>query len=127
MFRPFALSLALLAAAPAVADSVSLTLVPRTAREAQVMRLALDLYAIHRGLESPATIRQQGQGNAAGLRQSGPGQWALIDQRGSGHQGTIRQTGQGNAWALFQSGRNTQAAVRQSGQGGVGITVVHGW
>ena len=126
MFRPLLLALTLLAP-PAMADSVSLTLTPRTAGEARALQIAIGLYALHRQIEGGATVRQHGLGNAAALLQSGSGQWALIDQRGTGHQGTIVQTGQNQTYALFQSGRNTSAAIRQGGQGGVGITVIHGW
>jgi hypothetical protein len=133
MFRRLALAAALAlpvaaAAVPVRADGqIALTFTPRTREEADLMRLGLGLYALHRRIEAGGTVRQTGEGHAAGLFQHGRGNWGLIDQRGSGHVGTLTQTGTGHAHALFQTGRNTTAHVSQTGTRGVGLTFVHGF
>lgn len=127
LFLIAALGLAPLAPLPAAADGmVSLTLTPRNADEANLMRLGLGLYALHRHIEEGGTIAQFGANNAANLRQSGGGNWGYVQQRGTGHDATLAQTGGNNAHAIFQSGRNTAATVVQGG-GQVGITIQHGF
>lgn len=133
MFRTFtrsaALSLSLaMAALPAWSDgSISLTLTPRNAGEANALRLGLGLYALQQHLEGGGSIEQFGRDNAAALQQTGDGNWGLIRQQGQGHTGILTQTGNANAYALFQSGKGTDAQINQSGTGGVGVTIVHGF
>jgi hypothetical protein len=125
MLRHLILSAALgLVALPAPAENViSLSLTPRNAQEAQVLRLGLALYAIDRGLRSGATVEQIGQGNAAGITQ-GPGSFGLIRQRGRDHLATLDQPGTTGAYAIFQSGKGTVAHVRD---GGTGVLLQYGW
>jgi hypothetical protein len=110
---------------PAHAENViSLSLTPRNAQEAQVLRLGLALYAIDRGLRSGATIQQIGRDNAAALVQGGAGNFGLIRQRGDDHTATLEQPGTTGAYAIFQSGKGTTAHVRDSG---AGILLQYGW
>ena len=122
-----ALSLsALTAAAPASADGyIGLTVNPRNAEEAALVRLGLAAYALHKDYEDSGTITQRGVNNAAGIYQGGC-DFALIEQQGSGHRGTIDQRNCGNAGAIFQSGRNTDAQLLQNG-GQTGILFLHGF
>ena len=125
MLRQFILATALgLTALPAPAENViSLSLTPRNAQEAQMLRFGLALYAIDRGLRSGATIEQIGQGNAAGIIQ-GAGSLGLIRQRGHDHMATLEQPGTTGAFAIFQSGKGTTAHVRDSG---TGVLLQYGW
>ena len=125
MLRQFILTTALaLAALPAPAENViSLSLTPRNAQEAQMLRFGLALYAIDRGLRSGATIEQIGQGNAAGIAQ-GEGSFGLIRQRGRDHLATLEQPGTTGAYAIFQSGKGTTAHVRDAG---TGVLLQYGW
>ena len=126
MLRQFILAATFgLAALPAPAENViSLSLTPRTAQEAQVLRLGLALYAIDRGLRSGATIEQIGRNNAAGLVQGRAGNFGLIRQRGLDHTATLDQPGNTGAFAIFQSGKGTTAHVRDSG---TGVLMQYGW
>jgi hypothetical protein len=118
--------LALHAATPADAGSVSLTITPR-GDSATAIRQGLQIYSWAKGIESRARISQKGTGNAAAIGQSGSGNWAGVFQRGSGHTGTISQSGNDNAYGLFQFGRNTSSNVTQTGSGKVGFTFLGGW
>ena len=110
---------------PAAAENViSLSLTPRTAQEAQVLRLGLALYAIDQGLRSGATIEQIGRDNAAGIAQGGAGNFGLIRQRGRDHTATLDQPGMTGAFAIFQSGKGTVAHVRD---GNMGVLLQYGW
>ena len=126
MLRQFILATTLgLVALPAPAENlISLSLTPRNAQEAQMLRLGLALYAIDRGLRSGATIEQIGQGNAAGISQGGAGNFGLIQQRGHDHLATLEQPGTTGAYAIFQSGKGTTAHVRD---GGTGVLLQYGW
>lgn len=125
MLRQFALATIIgLAALPASAENmISLSLTPRNAQEARVLRLGLALYAIDRGLRSGATIEQLGRDNAAGIAQ-GYGSVGLIRQRGHDHSATLEQPGHTGAYAIFQSGKGTVAQVRDSG---TGVLLQYGW
>ena len=127
MLRPLAIATALtLTALPALAErSVWLSITPRSAEEAQALRLGLAAYALHKDYRSNGQITQRGLNNAAGISQ-GRCDRALIEQRGQGHVGTIRQTGCNNVGALFQSGRGTTGHLRQRG-GGTGVLFLHGF
>lgn len=115
-------------ALPAVAQGLSLTLVPRSAAEAEVLRLGLTLYALRQG---GSGIAQDGRGNAAALLQSGAldgqGQVGIIRQRGRGHRAVLSQTAPGTAHAIIQTGRGTRAVVTQDAPGDVSLTFQHGW
>ncbi len=124
-----AIAMLLLPVAPVAAQGVSVTLVPRSAAEAEALRFALMLYALREG---GSGVVQNGQGNAAALLQSGgglaaAGQVGLIRQRGRGHRATLAQTAPGTAWAIIQGGRGTQAHVTQDRPGDVGLTLQYGW
>lgn len=125
MLRQYMLAATLgIVALPAAAENViSLSLIPRNAQEAQVLRLGLALYAIDRGLRSGATIDQIGRGNAAGIEQSA-GNFGMIRQRGQAHIATLEQPGTAGAYAIFQSGKGTTAHIRDSG---TGILLQYGW
>ncbi len=115
-------------AAPAHAGgSVSVTVAPTNADEAQAMRAGLAIYSVVNGFSGGSGIRQVGFGNAAGLAQNGGGNVGIVHQQGSGHNGTLSQNGSGNAHGLFQFGRNTDSHVARNGNGGTGATFVFGW
>lgn len=134
MLRPLLLASALaLHSVPAHAENViSLQLTPRTAQEADILRLGLALYAIDLQLRSGASIEgasieQFGRDNAAGIGQSGGGNLGLIRQRGQGHFATLAQSGHRQTYAIFQNGRGTRAEVTQSGPATAGILFQYGW
>lgn len=129
MLRPLLLSAALaLHSLPAHAENViSVQLNPRTAQEADFLRIGLALYAIDRQLRSGASIEQIGRDNAAGIAQGGSSNFGLIRQRGQGHYATLEQSGNGQAYAIFQNGRGTRAEVTQSGPATAGILFQYGW
>lgn len=116
----------LVAASPADAGSISLTVTPKGDSATAISR-GLQLYSWAKGLESRARITQKGTGNAAAISQSGSGNSAAVFQRGSGHTGTIAQNGDNNVYGLFQLGRNTSTNVSQTGSGKVGFTFLGGW
>lgn len=118
--------LAIHAATPADAGSVSLTITPK-GDSATAISQGLRIYSWAKGIESRARVSQRGTGNAAAIGQSGSSNWAGIFQRGSGHTGTISQTGDNNAYGIFQFGRNTSSNVTQTGSGKVGFTFLGGW
>lgn len=123
-----ALATALALAAPAAADgSLSIRLDPRSAQEAQGIRLALALYGLHRDIESGAGVTQRGVDNLARLAQSGSGNLGVIEQRGADHRADLEQRGTANAYGIFQSGKGTRAGVRQTGTGQTGLLFIHGW
>ena len=127
MLRPFILAAALaVGPLPTLAENViSLSLTPRTAREADALRLGLALYAIHREIQGGAHIDQIGQGNAAGILQDGSGSFGLIRQRGRDHSATLDQRSQpGGAYAIIQSGKGTTAHLDNPG---TGILLQYGW
>lgn len=128
MFRTFILSAALsLTALSAAADGqVWLTVNPRNADEAALVRLGLAAYMLHKDIESNGHVTQEGVNNAAGLYQQGNCNRGLIEQSGNNHTGTLSQSGCGNAHGLFQSGNGSSAHVSQSG-GQTGLTFVHGF
>jgi minor curlin subunit len=131
MLRPLvaaaALAVSSLALAPpAAADGfIGLTVNPRTAEEAALVRMGLAVYALHQDIEANGQITQRGIDNAARISQGGCDR-ALIQQRGRGHTGEIVQRGCGNVAALFQSGRNTDGRIAQRG-GQTGLLFLHGF
>ncbi|SLN70214.1 hypothetical protein [Roseisalinus antarcticus] len=127
MFRTTLLSIALcLSALTAAADGQAwLTINPRNAEEAALVRFGLAAYALHKDIEENGHVTQRGADNAAGIYQ-GACDFALIEQQGSGHRGTINQRNCDNAGAIFQSGRNTDANLDQSG-GQTGVIFIHGF
>lgn len=134
-FRPLtaaatALMLAASPLTPAMAGGsgqVALTLTPRNADEAGLMRLGLALYALRRDVRSNGHVTQSGVNNAAGIYQGGPNNQAIVHQEGCNHTGTVSQRGSNNAQGLFQFGCNTTGHVTQHGHNNTGITVLLGW
>jgi hypothetical protein len=106
--------------------SLSITVLPGNAKDQQAMRLGLGLYAIAQGIKG-GSIRQKGNGNAAGLAQNGKGNLGIVHQDGNGHNGSLQQNGHGNAYGLFQFGKNTNGHVAQNGHGNTGATFQFGW
>jgi minor curlin subunit len=114
-------------AAPASAGgSIAINVTPKNAKEEQAMRTGLAIYGIVNAVKS-GSIKQYGNGNAAGLAQLGSGNFGVIHQEGDGHNGTLAQNGNGNAYGIFQFGKGTDAHVTQSGNGGTGATFAFGW
>lgn len=122
-----ALGTATLAAPAHAGGSVSFTVAPTSADEAQAMRAGLAIYSIVNGFKGGSGIKQAGFGNAAGLAQNGGGNLGIVHQQGSGHNGTLAQNGNGNAHGLFQFGKNTNGHVAQNGNGQTGATFVFGF
>jgi minor curlin subunit len=123
-----AIALATLATGVAHAGgSVSLTVNPRNAQEAQALRVGLGLYALHKQVESDAHVSQQGNGNAAAIGQSGQGHRGIIEQDGDGHEATLDQSGRGHSCGIFQFGEGTRANVRQRGRGESCLVLQAGW
>jgi len=113
-------------APPAAADGyLGLTVNPRTAEEAALVRMGLAFYSLHKDIEANGQITQRGIDNAAHISQGGCDR-ALIEQRGRGHTGEIAQGGCGNVAALFQSGRHTDGRIVQRG-GQTGLLFLHGF
>ncbi|MFD1744801.1 curlin [Rhizobium helianthi] len=111
---------------PAMAGgSVSFNLAP-PAEGADLLSTGMRIYSMYRGLKN-GEIRQNGEGNAAGLYQGGRGNIGFIRQRGQDHRATLRQTGEDNAYGIFQYGRGTQTDVEQRGYGQSGLTFSYGW
>ena len=110
---------------PALANTVSVTLTPSGADEAQALRFGLALYALHADIRTNGHVTQRGASNAAGIAQ-GATDRAIIHQEGRGHTGTIHQTGGNNAYGLFQFGQNTDADIVQTG-GQTGLTLQFGY
>ncbi len=115
------------AIAPATAGgSLSISIAPTNAEEADAMRAGLQIYSIINSIQNGG-IRQHGNNNRAGLRQNGGGNFGVVHQEGNGHNGTLNQNGNNNAYGLFQFGENTNANVNQHGNGQTGATFVFGW
>ncbi|MCW1931441.1 hypothetical protein [Pararhodobacter zhoushanensis] len=113
-------------ATPAEASgSLSINVAPSNQQEANLLRLGLAAYALHRDVRANGHVTQHGVNNAAGIAQGATDQ-AIIHQEGAGHTGTISQQGGNNAYGLFQFGQNTNAAVAQNG-GQTGLTLQFGW
>jgi hypothetical protein len=110
----------------AAAETLSYTWTPRTAQEAEAIRLGLALYGLRQEIRSGGSIRQWGRDNAAALLQSGEGNWGVIRQRGDGHRATLDQQGGGNAHAVLQAGEGAEATVTQTGRE-VGVTIQFGF
>src|SRR5690606_27652001 len=110
----------------AAGGSISVSLAPGNAKEEQVMKTGLAIYGIVNAVKS-GSIKQNGNGNAAGLAQLGSGNFGVVHQEGDGHNGTLVQNGNGNAYGIFQFGKNTNANVVQNGNGGTGATFAFGW
>ena len=114
--------------APAHAGgSIGISLQPRNADEERAMRAGLAIYSIVNAVKGSGSIRQNGNGNAAGLAQNGGGNFGVVHQKGDGHNGTLTQNGHGNSYGLFQFGRNTNGHVTQTGNGRTGATFQFGW
>lgn len=123
-----ALAGALLAPAAHAGGSgqLAINIAPRTAQEAQALRLGLALFALHQDIEANGHVTQRGVHNAAGIYQGGPNNRAIIHQEGCNHTGTVTQRNGNNAAGLFQFGCNTNAHMTQRGNE-TGVTVVVGW
>ncbi|QFI69156.1 curlin [Sinorhizobium alkalisoli] len=125
-FLAAGLSQPLLSAPAHAGGSVSLTYAPATAQNAGVLATGLRAYSLYRGWRS-ASIRQSGDGNAAGIGQNGRGNLGIIRQKGSGHSAILQQNGDDNAYGIFQYGKRTAANIEQNGNGGSGVTLSYGW
>lgn len=114
-------------ATPAAAGgSFSISILPGSERDAQMLRGGMQLYSMYKDIRG-AGITQRGRGNSAGVAQDGRGNLGIVHQEGRGHNGTISQRGDNNAHALFQFGRNTSANIDQRGHGQTGATFQWGW
>lgn len=107
--------------------SVGVTITPENAEQAQLMKIGLGLYAAHKRIESKGHVSQDGNGNAAGLQQSGDGQLGIIEQKGDDHSATLSQSGSGNACGIFQYGKGTSADVSQAGRDEACLVLRAGW
>jgi len=107
--------------------SVGVTITPRNAEQAQLMKIGLGLYAVHKRIESNGHVSQDGNGNAAGLHQSGDGHLGIIEQDGDNHSATLSQSGSSHACGIFQYGEGTSADVSQSGHGDACLVLQAGW
>jgi hypothetical protein len=120
MFRPFAVSLLLLAPIAAEAETLSATWIPR-GRASEALRLAFEAQALRSG----ASVLQSGRNNQAAIGQSGTGNQGLIVQRGKDHSAILSQTGGDNSQTIIQLGRGASTEVAQTG-GESGVTVQYG-
>ena len=110
----------------AAGGSVSISLAPGSAKDAQALRTGLQVYSLYNGIKNGG-IKQRGSGNIAGLLQNGGGNLGIVHQEGNGHNGTVQQNGNGNAYGLFQFGKNTNGHAVQNGNGQTGATFQFGW
>lgn len=131
-FAPAILA-ALLGAAPLTlagtaqaGGQLALSIQPRNAQEAQMLRMGLAIYALRQDIRSNGHVTQVGVNNAAGIAQGGPNNQAIIHQEGCNHTGTINQQGGNNAHGLFQFGCNTTGHVSQHGNS-TGLTFILGF
>ena len=114
-------------AVPAEAGGrISFDVAPRNQREAAIFSTGIRVYSLFRGVKD-GEIRQQGNGNAAGLAQAGRGNVGFIQQQGNGHRATLQQNGDNNAYGIFQYGRNTDDEIVQNGNNRSGATFSFGW
>ena len=111
---------------PAMADGVTLNLVPR-GDAAELLRHGLAIYQMICEQRNHARTDQRGAGNGAAISQSGHGNAALVLQRGKENSGTVSQIGNQNGFALLQFGRRNGAQVVQQGNGELGITIQGSW
>lgn len=111
----------------AAGGSISFTLTPKNAEEAQVIQAGLAIYSIVNAVENGASIQQLGMNNLAGIGQNGHGNLGIVHQEGNGHAGTLQQNGNSNSYGIFQFGKGTDAHVAQNGNGQTGATFVFGW
>lgn len=126
-FAALAIGSAGMTAPAAAGGQLSINLAPANAQQAQAMQNGFAIYSIYNDIRSGASIRQRGNGNAAGIGQNGRGNTGIVHQRGNGHNATLQQNGNGNAYGIFQFGRNTNANVAQNGNGRTGATIQFGW
>lgn len=123
-----AATLAVTALPAAAGGTLSLNLTPGSRAEADLLRAGLVLYRIARGIESDAFVHQDGNLNAAALRQlAGSGSQALIHQEGSGHSAMLDQQGYGQSHGIFQFGSGARAHVVQTRNGQSGLTFQFGF
>ncbi len=112
---------------PTGGGSISLSIVPTNADDANLLRTAFGIYSLVNSIESGSSIRQNGTNNRAGLRQNGGRNNGIIYQEGIGQNGTLQQNGYNNSYGIFQFGKNTNANVVQNGRGQTGATFLFGW
>lgn len=116
-----------LASPAAAGGSVSLNIVPGSAKDARAVRTGLVLYSLFKDARGRAIVRQRGNNNEAGLGQFGRGNLGVIHQKGNGHSGRLEQHGDHHAHGLFQFGKRTSGHVVQRGYGQTGATFQFGW
>jgi|TARA_R100000908_G_scaffold22135_1_gene8953 minor curlin subunit len=106
------LAMTTLAAPAAMAGgTLSFEVNPTNAEEANMIRLGLGIFQIANGGD-PAQVLQNGNGNGAGLGQSGGGNQGVIYQEGNGNSGTLSQNGC-DSYGIFQFGNGANANVAQ--------------
>ncbi len=122
------LGLGAMAGPAQAAGSLSITLLPGTAEDAQAMRAGMMIFNILNSMKTNGgVVRQNGFDNSAGLRQYGSSNFGTIWQEGVGHQGTLQQNGTNNAYGIYQFGENTNVDVSQFGSGQTGATFIFGF
>jgi len=121
------IAIATLAAPMAIAGgSVSFELNPSNADEANAIRLGLAIYQIAQAAEGNAHVYQNGNGNGAGIGQSGGYNTGVVHQEGNGHHGTLAQNGC-DSYGIFQFGEGTNANVAQGNGCQTGLLFQFGW
>ena len=129
-FKAIAAALTLAAMTSAVMNPVAavagqsktIVLTPR-GQQAEAIRESLRIYGWAHSIRNNALVNQRGKNNAAGISQSGSGNFGAVIQRGSGNSATLAQNGNNNALAVFQVGRGLQSDASQTGNGKTGIIV----
>ena len=116
---------------PAFAGGVTMVLTPH-GDAANLLQTGLQIYSLveqHKGKKKKnhAKVDQKGSDNAAGLNQTGAGNYGLVVQRGKGHTATVSQDGFNNALGVFQFGRNANLDYVQSGNGKASLVLQGGW
>jgi Curlin associated repeat len=122
-----AMTLTSLAAPASAAGSISLTILPGTAQDAQAMRAGMQIFSLLNAMESGASVSQNGMNNLAGIGQNGTGNNGIIYQEGNGHSANLQQTGNNNSYGIFQFGEDTNVDVSQYGNDQTGATFIFGF
>ncbi len=118
-------ALALAAALPAEAGgSFGVTITAQNAEERRAISRFLQFYAAS---SAAAEVVQKGEGNVAGILQTGRGNRAVVSQQGNGHSATVTQSGRGNRLGVFQFGAGTAVDVTQSGRRDATLVFTGGW
>ena len=116
-----------LASPAAAGGSVSLSIIPGSAKDARAVQTGLALYSLFQNARGEAIVRQRGNNNEAGIGQFGRRNLGVIHQEGDGHSGQLEQHGNRNSYGLFQFGKRTRGHVVQNGHAQTGATFQFGW